>query len=474
MVKSKVNIFIFRRDLRIQDNTSLNKLIESDPEVPILFIFIFSPTQIDPRKNEYFNKNAVEFMVQSLKNLDHELDHHLYYFEGHNRDILNQLIKKFNIHYVAFNRDFTPYALERDYKIKKWCKEKNIEVICEEDYTLYPLNHISTGNQEYYKKFTPYYTKAMKYVKDIREPSTKRLTKKMIYKYGKKSVRNIDKYFIEHNYDLALKGGRDEAMKIINNKLRKGYFANYKHYRAFPIRDKTTKLSPYIKFGCLSIREVFYFIKKQHGKNNEIVRSLFWKEFYNNITFNEPKILQAQINKDSKNMPLQEKYNKLRWTLNEDYWKSYQKGKTGIPFVDAGIRELITTGWVTNRLRMLMCSFAVKNLLIDPNIMDKWFAQHMMDYCPSANINNVQWCSSVGVDSQPYFRSFNPYTQGEKYDKETEYIKKWVPELKNVLPKDIHNWNTKYKNYDINYSNPIVDTTKQFKKFKKKFMSIYN
>jgi len=468
MKRETINLFIFRRDLRIDDNLALNQLIKKDPDTKILYLFIFNPDQIDPQINKYYSKNCVEFMIQCLNDLNNNLNDSLHYFHGKDIEILTRLLKIYQINSIGFNEDYTPFSIKRDKTIKSWCIEKNIDCITDQDYTLFSQKAILTDNNTPYEMFTPYYRKCLLNLINIPESTT---LKHPLPPYKNKQlpglIKNIDKFYNnESNNYLALKGGRENALLIIKNRINKGEFTNYEKLRNFPSLNKTTKLSAYIKFGCVSIREVYNSICKRYGVKHGLIRELFWREFYANITFSFPKVLKNQINPNLKNEAFKEKFNKIPWKYDEIKWRALIKAKTGYPLVDAGIKQLITTGWCHNRCRMVIASFASKDLFIPPNDFEKWFATQLIDYDPSSNSGGVQWAYSIGCDSQPYFRIFNPLLQGINYDKECKYIKQWLPELKNVKNEDIHDWPNKYKNYNVNYPQPIVNHSLQSAKNK--------
>lgn len=475
MKRETINIFIFRRDLRLEDNLALNKLIEKDQDTKILYLFIFNTLQIDPKVNKYYSKNCVEFMVQSLNDLNNNLNDSLHYFHGKDIEILNRLLKIFTINNIAFNEDYTPFAIKRDTELKLWCEEKNIDFITAQDYTIFPQKYIITNENKPYEVFTPFYNKCLTQILNIPNCIT---IKNKIPPYKNKHltglVKNIDKYYNnDTNYSLLLKGGRENALIIIKNKVNKGEFINYEKNRNFPSINKTTRLSPYIKFGCISIREIYHSIKKRYGVKHGLIRELFWREFYSNITFSFPKILQGQLDPVyGINEAFKTKFNKILWNYDEKKWIALISAKTGYPLVDAGIKQLLTTGWCHNRCRMVIASFASKDLHLPPNDFEKWFATKLIDYDPSSNSGGVQWSYSIGCDSQPYFRIFNPLLQGLTYDKDCKYIKYWIPELNNVKNEDIHTWPDKYHLYNVNYPNPLVNHAIQSKKIKTIFKKI--
>ena len=225
----------------------------------------------------------------------------------------------------------------------------------------------------------------------------------------------------------------------------------------------TTHLSAYIKFGCLSIREVFLKLKKLFGLNDPLIRQLIWREFYYHLGFGFP---------DRFGKALKPKYDNIKWKKNTKHLNAWKKGETGFPIVDACMKQINETGYMHNRGRLIVASFLVKNLGIDWREGEKYFAQSLVDYDELINNGNWQWVSGSGADSQQYIRVFNPSLQAEKFDKEAKYIKKWLPNLSQIPNKELFYWQDYYNNYklkDINYVKPIID----YKESKKTVMEIY-
>jgi deoxyribodipyrimidine photo-lyase len=408
-----MNIFIFRRDLRTQDNLAFNKLIQHTKGNNIAPIFIFNPKQIYAKYNEYYSNNAVQFMIESLQSLQKQV--HITYFEGDDLEILESIKKKHTIHTVAFNSDYSPYARKRDEGITNWCQQHNINVITAEDYTLFPMGTITNSSGLPYQVFTPFYKNALKHnvLKPVLSSNSK--YKINIIKLQSSVPVDINKYYT-HNPNIAVNGGREQALKRL-----KMQFKNYNKTRDFPALDSTTKLSAYIKFGCVSIREVFHKFKGNTG----LQRELIWREFYANILYKFPHVLGTSF---------KQKYDKIKWTDNKEWFKKWCDGETGFALVDAGMKQLNETGWMHNRVRMVVAMFLTKDLLIDWRWGEKYFATKLVDYDPSSNNGGWQWSASTGTDAQPYFRIFNPKLQLKKYDKKLEYIKRWNPGYKDVLP----------------------------------------
>lgn len=447
--KIQNGLFIFRRDLRIVDNNGLNYLSELCEN--IYTIFIFTPEQVGSG-NKYKSDNAVQFMIESLEDLASQIKRQggqLYSFYGKNNSIVAECIKAFDINVVAFNLDITPYARIRDDEIVKLCQKMKVFVTYDHDYYLHEPGSILNGSGESYVKFTPYYNQAK--TKKVEKP----ITKKLHFKSSEAHIPNkitLDlamKKFTKINPDILVQGGRTEALKQMRIAAK-----NIKHYSS--TRDEpskpTSQLSAYIKFGNISIREIYYTFKS----NTSFIRQLYWRDFYGQIMYNFPRVLGHSLNP---------KYDKIHWHHNERWFNAWAKGITGIPFVDASQRQLLATGWTHNRCRMISSSILTKILLIDWREGERFYAQHLVDYDVANNNGGWQFSAGSGADSQPYFRYFNPYTQSKEHDPKCEYIKKWIPELKDIPNEDIHNWDTAWEKYkDIKYPKPIVDYKEQREK----------
>lgn len=444
----KKGIFIFRRDLRLFDNIGLIKALKTCDH--IYPIFIFTPEQIT-NKNEFKSNNAIQFMIESLKDLDNELKKNkskLHLFYGDNLKVLEEITNSIKIDYIFFNRDYTPYALKRDKDIDNFCKTKNIVLVNKEDYLLHKIGSISKNDNSIYKVFTPFKNKGLKLeVKKPKKCSFDTLSKleDSIYNSINSSSDYID---IPFNKNIIYQGGRNNALQQMKKLKNQN---NYNHDRNMLIIP-TSQLSAYIKFGNLSIREVYWKIKNLYGNSNNLIDQLYWREFYFYIAFYFPKVLKGK-NYNSK-------YDNIKWNTNENYFKKWCNGNTGYPIIDAGMNELNETGYMHNRARLITSNFLNRILGMDWRLGEKYYATKLVDYDPSVNNGNWQWIASTGVDPKPYFqRLFNPWTQGLKYDKNAEYIKKWIPQLKDIPSKDLHNWEEKYMNYDLKklkYFKPIV------------------
>jgi deoxyribodipyrimidine photo-lyase len=458
--KLENGLFIFHRDFRITDNIGL---IEASKLCKNLYTcFIFTPDQVG-KSNDYRSQNAIQFMIESLEDLEsqiHMKNGKLLILYGKQSTILKELVHELNINGVFFNKDYTPYAIERETETEELCKHLSIECQMFSDYYLYEPGSITTGGKAY-KKYTPFYLKVV-HTHPL-EPQLKKVTN---LKETNKSIKNrlslqdaMNK-FTTKNPDKLVVGGRTEAIHRL-----KTAALQQKHYdkkRDFFV-EKTTFLSAYIKFGCVSVREVYNVFKRAFGINHGLIRELLWREFFAHVLYDYPEVVGKSY---------QERYQHLDWTNSSSQFEKWTKGKTGFPIVDACMRQLNTTGYMHNRGRMTVASFLVKILLIDWRKGEKYFAQQLTDYDIASNNGNWQGISSTGVDMKPYYRDMNPWIQGNKFDRDAEFIKKWVPELESVDAKDIHKWSTacedpKYK--DVKYPKPIVDYDEQ----KKQMLDMY-
>lgn len=451
-------LFIFHRDLRIDDNLALLKAIHNGKRV--YTAFIFDPIQVS-NTNKYKSDNSIQFMMESLDDLRFHIEYkkgHLGIYYGETISILKTIVKKLDIDCVCFNEDITPFAIKRTNKVKSLCKQLDIDCLTDDDYYLYAKEEILTGGGEPYTKFTPYYNKVVGL--NVNKPKKINSYKFSSEPHGNYSLNNAYTKLITPNRNILVNGGRTEGLKILNN-LKK--FTKYGSIRN-KLSESTTHLSAYLKYGCLSVRETYYKMVGVNGKGGDLVRQLIWREFYAQILYNFPEVLKST---------LKPKYNNIKWVNNRKYLNAWKQGKTGFPIVDAGMRELNTTGYMHNRSRLITSSFLVKTLLINWKEGEKYFAQKLNDYDVASNNGNWQWVMGGGADSQPYFRIFNPSSQSSKHDPDAEYIKKWVPELEKVDPEDIHDWEYKYKDYEnIDYPSPIVDYKEQREKILKMYKEV--
>ena len=462
MQKYNNGLFIFHRDFRIVDNIGL--LNASKYCEKIYVCFIFTPDQVG-KINTYRSQNAIQFMIESLEDVSDEIEKkggQLMIFYGKQDKIIGNLIDDLNIDCVYFNKDYTPYAINRDNSTYEFCKKKNIECYSYDDYYLYEPNTVKTISGTFYKKFTPFYEEVVnRKVENPLKITIKNFAKKATKLDNALSLEKAFELFTKANPKILVHGGRALALKRLKGALVEQN--NYDKTRDFFIQ-KTTLLSSYIKFGCVSIREVYHAFKEKYGIKNGIIRELIWREFFAHVLYAYPEVIGQSY---------QPVYRNIKWRNSVSDFTRWCKGETGFPLVDACMCQLNTTGYMHNRGRMIVADFLVKTLLLDWRLGEKYFAQKLTDYDIASNNGNWQGISGTGVDMKPYFRNMNSWIQSKKFDKNAEYIKKWIPELNDVEPNDIHKWNIacndeKYKH--IKYYKPMIDYIEQ----KEKMLEMYS
>ncbi len=449
-----MNIFIFNKSLRCIDNTTLIHQIKETGNVIPIFVFT---EQVNKKKNDYFSNNSVEFMVESLYELAEEIKKYngkLYFF--HNDDlikVLKEINKNKEINSIGTNFDYSPYARQRQELLKDLCDKLNITFYIKEDHVLFDILEGQTNkeNGDPYSVYTPFRNHCVKNLK-VREVDK---FNKFIFKKDSSlddnkyaiSIKEIDKFY-DYNEFANIRGGRSNGLKIIK---KLGEFKDYTDKRDL-FTYNTTFLSAHNHFGTVSIREVYYKAKEKL-KGTSFINELIWRDFYYNLFYNNPHMLNGMIG--GKNKSFKPKYDKIKWSYNKTLFDKWCNGTLGIPVCDAGMRQMNKTGFMHNRLRMITSCVLVKLLNLPWQWGEKYFAQKLLDYDSIQNAGGWGW-GAHGIDPNQVFRIFSPSNQSIKFDPNCEYIKKYIPELKNVDNKDIHNWETKYENYSIYYK-PAID-----------------
>jgi len=448
----KKGLFLFRRDMRLEDNLGLLEALESSELV--IPAFIFDPQQINQDKNPYFSEAAFAFLLVSLRELDESLRQkgsQLYIFYGKPAEIIETLIKTDTIDAVFMNKDYTPFARKRDKTIESICRKTKTGFFSVSDYTLSPIETIKTNENKIYTVFTPFMKRAMGY--EVASPR-----KNNFQNYFSTALNTPTTpltHFSANPSDTKphLTGGRKEALTILN---KPQYHEEYEKRRNFPSDTAgTSRLSAHHKFGTISIRESYQAAKEQTGIRKHYISELYWRDFYYYIAYHFPQVFKSSFLPWAKH---------LVWINDKDQFAAWCRGLTGVPIVDAGMRELNTTGFMHNRTRMITASYLTKNLLIDWRWGEKYFATKLTDYDPAQNNGGWQWSASTGADPKP-IRIFNPYTQVTKYDPKAIYIKTWVPELTDVPTKLL----TDGKAHDFsaltpNYPAPLIDQKLSFRR----------
>jgi deoxyribodipyrimidine photo-lyase len=442
-------LFIFRRDLRLADNTALNTALRSAKHV--IACFIFDDRQIKP--HPYQSKPALHFMLQSLADLALQFkanNTNLAFFQGLPVQVITDLHRQQNIQAIFLNQDYTPFSRIRDAEIASVCQSLNIAVHGLPDALLTEPEQAVKNDGSAYKVFTAFYNNARQFPVSLPQalengrflnvPSTTTL----------ENFATLDSF-----QTTAIQGGRTAALQQLD---ALDGCADYTETRDFPALQSTSQLSAHLKFGTVSVREVFYAITQDLGSEHPLLRQLYWRDFLTHIAYHFPRVFGYAFIA---------KYDTLAWDNNRDYFQAWADGKTGFPIVDAGMRELNATGNMHNRVRMIVASFLVKELHISWRWGERYFAQHLVDYDPSLNNGNWQWAASTGCDAQPYFRIFNPWLQQQKFDPQCDYIYHWLPELRDVPVKTIHQWQQKH--FGEFYPAPIIDHSQEVQITKAQF-----
>jgi deoxyribodipyrimidine photo-lyase len=417
-MKEKLNIFWFRRDLRLEDNTGFCKaLMGMNPVMPI---FIFDTEIIE---NLPKDDARITFIHQSIQHIDAQLKSHggsLSMYHGKPLAILKQLLSSFDIQNVITNRAYEPYDKERDQEIANFLSEKNIGFHTFKDQVVFEKDEIVKKDGTPYAVYTPY----MKKWKEIFN------TKKELRIHNfLDNIDNLRKNTAAPNLTLSDIGFEESAIKVLDYDVSSTLIQNYEETRNFPSADGTSHLGPHLRFGTVSIRKM---VQKAIAEANEVFwQELIWREFFMQILWHFPHTIHNAY---------KPKYDRILWRNDETEFEQWKAGNTGYPMVDAGMRELNKTGQMHNRVRMVVASFLCKHLLIDWRWGEAYFAEKLLDYEMSSNVGNWQWAAGTGVDAAPYFRIFNPTSQLDRFDKNRTYVKKWIPEL-----------NTE------NYPEPMVD-----------------
>ncbi|RZJ39191.1 MAG: deoxyribodipyrimidine photo-lyase [Chryseobacterium sp.] len=403
-MKSKVSIFWFRRDLRLEDNVGLHHALESG--FPVVPIFIFDADILD--KLEDKKDKRVDYIHQALEQINSELKEHqsaLISYHGKPFDIFKSLSEEYDIQGVFCNRDYEPEAIKRDKELYDYFQAQEIPFKAYKDQVIFDKNEIVKNDGLPYTVYTPFSKKW----KENLTPDHYKLVKLKFdqlfpQKFQKiKTLQEIGFEKTEMNFEVP-----ELDPKIIDK---------YDQYRDFPAMQHTTQLGIALRFGTISIRKCVAFALKH---NQTWLSELIWREFFMQILYHFPKVVHHSF---------KEKYDSIQWRNDEKEFQSWCEGKTGYPIVDAGMRQLNETGYMHNRVRMIVASFLCKHLLIDWRWGEAYFAVKLNDYDLSANNGNWQWAAGCGCDAAPYFRVFNPTTQTEKFDKELVYIRKWVSEF---------------------------------------------
>jgi len=412
-MKDTVNIFWFRRDLRLDDNVGFYNALKS--EHPVLPIFIFDEEILKKLPKD---DARITFIYETLQKMRTKLEDKnsssIAMFHGEPAVVYKHLLEKYNIDTVFTNRDYEPYAKERDDKIQQLLNDNNIKFKTFKDQVIFEQNEVTKKDGLPYVVYTPY----MKVWKEQFKTHT------LDFYYTSSFLKNLIQDKELPNLSLSDIGFTKSNQKIKKHIVTPALIQNYEDTRNFPAQDSTSKLGPHLRFGTVSIRKM---IEKAITEKNEIFwQELIWREFFMQILWHFPHTSKKSF---------KAKYDRIDWRNNEAEFLKWCNGQTGYPLVDAGMRQLNETGFMHNRIRMLVGSFLCK---IDWRWGEAYFAEKLHDYEMASNIGNWQWIAGSGVDAAPYFRIFNPTTQIKKFDSDLAYIKKWVPDFQEfTYPKEM-------------------------------------
>ncbi len=402
-------VFWFRRDIRLIDNHGLFEALKQQHSVLPIFIF---DTHILSKLED--NDSRVSFIHSELSQLQKRLESNggrMAIFLGEPKHVFESLIEDHSIQAVYTNEDYEPYALQRDQDIADLLSSNGVEFKQFKDHVIFHKNDILKDDGSPYRVYTPYSKRwKLQYQTtqiDHSYPSEQYLS----------NLTTEEDFEITHFPSLKEIGFVQGRFIAPSKKISTDRISNYHNTRDIPSIDGTSRLSVHLRFGTISVRELVRFA---FYRNEKYLNELIWREFYSMILFHYPYVVDG---------PFKKEYGVLKWRNNEEEFERWKEGNTGIPMVDAGVRELNATGFMHNRVRMIAASFLCKNLLINWQWGEQYFADKLMDFELASNNGGWQWVAGTGTDASPYFRVFNPMTQQKKFDPNGEYVKKWVPEI---------------------------------------------
>ncbi len=429
-MKKKIGLFWLRDDFRILKNEGLIEATKNHDQVVVFYLFKKEIFKAQEAQKWWLSKSLLYFK-KKLNNLNINLE----IIETESFKIFFEKLFKKKDFKIYWNKVYEPDYLKFDKYLLKNFKDKEIKFKRFKGNALNEIDEIKKSDGSPFKVFTPFWRNAEKYYIE-KIPANEKIIKKC--------KKKID-YFINciepekilpnknwfKNFEKMWSPTEESALKELQSFIKER-ISNYSNGRNFPNIIGTSKLSPFIKFGQIHVETIWNECLKKKSNNigtSKFLAEIGWREFNHSLINNFPYMLKNNYSK---------KFDKFPWQKNSKLLNAWKKGFTGYPIVDAGMRELYSTGWMHNRVRMIVGSFLVKHLLIDWKEGEKYFRDCLLDYSPANNVSGWQWVAGCGADAAPYFRIFNPILQGEKFDKEGEYVKKWVPELINIPKKFIH------------------------------------
>ena len=410
----KLVIHWFRRDLRLEDNTSLNAALNSG--FPVLPIFIFDPNILDELPEDDARLTFIHGQLSGLKQQIEAQGGTLHTYYGTPKSVLESLAKEHQLEAIYTNRDYEPYARERDASIDSLLAAHEVAFKTFKDQVIMEPGEVLKPDGKPYTVYTPY----MKKWRAGFKPDVLHTAQPNHFNWAKPEPQWVD---------LDDMGFKKSSIEVPPYRLNAELLGQYANSRDIPSINGTSLLSTHLRFGTVSIRQIVKLAIEANG--DSFLNELIWREFFMQILWFFP---HTTINS------FKPKYDGIKWRNNEREFEAWKNGQTGYPMVDAGMRELNATGLMHNRVRMVVASFLCKHLLIDWRWGEAYFASKLLDFEQASNVGNWQWAAGSGCDAAPYFRIFNPTSQWEKFDKQSKYVSKWVPEYQ-----------------DLHYARPIVD-----------------
>ncbi len=407
------SVFWFRRDLRLEDNAGLYKALKYSESVHA--VFIFDRAILDELKDT--SDARVSFIHQQICQLKERLQENgqdLQVYYGHPTEVWKEIKASINPQAVFTNRDYEPYAKERDGQVRAYLKAHHIDFLDYKDQVIFESAEVRKDNGDPYVVFTPYKRKWLSVIDSRGVGKASYFLKSYPSEAYLSSMAKTEALPM---LSLESMGFKQSELMFPSKVVSQGIIRNYTEQRNFPAVDGTSKLGIHFRFGTISIREK---ARKSLSLNETYLSELIWRDFYSSIMDTYPFVVENSF---------RSKYDRIEWRNQEEEFQAWCAGKTGYPMVDAGMRELNATGYMHNRVRMVVASFLTKHLLIDWRKGEAYFAEKLLDFDLASNNGGWQWAAGSGTDAAPYFRIFNPTSQMDKFDKKRQYIKKWIPEF---------------------------------------------
>ena len=437
MMDYKTTLFIFTRDLRIEDNSALIEACKRSDTV--IACFILNPKFVNDSFRARFLLDCIEDLAAEFSKRNTVLQ----ILHGDYAESLKLIASLQKIDAIFINEDFTPFAKKRQSEISEFAKQNKIQFHKYIDHLLYDPDLVKTKDGKPYTVFSQFF-------RTVTQMRVARPTKNDFRNFYAKKLG--EKSPIKSH--TPINGGRKKALAILKDIEN---FKDYAEKRNYP-KYSTTMLSAHNRFGTISVRELYYAVSDNLGSDHTLTSEIHWKEFFSHILYHFPHVTKNAF---------RAKYSKIQWKNDKTLLEAWKLGKTGFPIIDAGMRQLNETGFMHNRVRMIVASFLTKDLHIDWKYGERYFAEKLVDYDLAVNNGNWQWIASTGCDAQPWFRIFNPWLQQKKFDPECTYIKKWIPELESLTSEQIHRLEN--ESFAENYPRPIVHHARESKIAKQMF-----